>query len=145
MFFPDVSWSTSLHTVASRLGRFSRKPTLIPTTCTTLSPLKLCTRPPRLTCLRRLSPTPTPPPRTVGPIPKRRLPLCLVLEVSCLCGLLFSFFLYLFLVGSVQGLFSCFSISLRFREVSHVEGSSLTTSLRYQTFAFYEISKPKVD
>jgi hypothetical protein len=52
--------------------------------------------------------------------------------------LLFSFFLYLFLVGSVQGLFSCFSISLRFREV-------LPTSLRYQTSAFYEISKPKVD
>jgi hypothetical protein len=41
--------------------------------------------------------------------------------------------------------FHDFSFSLRFREVSHVEGSSLTTSLRYQTSAFYEISKPKVD
>ena len=36
------------------------------------------------------------------------------------------------LVGSVQGLFSCFSLSLRFPPASHVEGSSLTTSLRYQ-------------
>jgi len=35
-------------------------------------------------------------------------------------------------VGSVQGLFSCFSFSLRSLPVSHVEGSSLTTSLRYQ-------------
>ena len=57
----------------------------------------------------------------------------------------FSFFLYMFIVGSVQGLLSCFSFSLRFREVFHVEGSSLTTSLRYQTSAFYEISKPNVD
>ena len=57
----------------------------------------------------------------------------------------FSFFLYMFIVGSVQGLFSCFSFSLRFREVSHVEASSLTTSLRYQTSVFYEISMPNVD
>ena len=43
-----------------------------------------------------------------------------------------SSFLYIFIVGSVQGLFYDFSFSLRFLEVSHVEGSSLTTSLRYQ-------------
>ena len=36
------------------------------------------------------------------------------------------------LVGIVQGLFSCFSLSLWFSPTSHVEGSSLTTSLRYQ-------------
>ena len=36
------------------------------------------------------------------------------------------------LVGSVQGLLSCFSLSLWFSPTSHVEGSSLTTSLRYQ-------------
>ena len=34
------------------------------------------------------------------------------------------------LVGIVQGLFSCFSLSLWFSPTSHVEGSSLTTSLR---------------
>ena len=28
-------------------------------------------------------------------------------------------------------MFSCFSLSLRFPPVAHVEGSSLTTSLRY--------------
>ena len=78
-----------------------------------------------------------PPPRTLGPILKRRLPLSLVLEVSCLCGLLFPFFLlYMFIVGSVQGLFIFdFSSSLRFPEFSYVEGSSLTTSFRYQTFS----------
>ena len=32
--------------------------------------------------------------------------------------------------------FHDFSFSLRFLEFSHVEGSSLTTSLRYQTFLF---------
>ena len=32
--------------------------------------------------------------------------------------------------------FHDFSFSLRFLEVSHVGGSSLTTSLRYQTFLF---------
>jgi hypothetical protein len=57
----------------------------------------------------------------------------------------FSFFLSVFIVGTVQELLTCFSFSLRFREVSHVEGSSLTTSLRSQTSAFYEISKPNVD
>ena len=76
--------------------------------------------------------------RTVGPTLKRHLPLSPVLEVSCLCGLLFPFFLlYMFIVGSVQGFFSPdFSFSLRFLEVSHVEGSSLPTSLRYQIFLF---------
>jgi hypothetical protein len=39
-------------TVSSRLGRFSRTPTLIPTTCTTHSPFELFSRPPSLTCLR---------------------------------------------------------------------------------------------
>jgi hypothetical protein len=64
---------------------------------------------PSLTCLRRSSPTPTPPvpARTVGPTLKRHLPLSPVLEVSCLRGLLFPFFLlYMFIVGSVQGFFS---------------------------------------
>ena len=46
----------------------------------------------------------------------------------------------LFLMGSVQGLFSCFSLPLRFffcfPPASHVEGSSLTTSLRYQELRF---------
>jgi hypothetical protein len=79
-----------------------------------------------------------------SPTLKRRLPLSLVLEVSCLCGLLFSFLSLSISCGSVQGWFSCFSISFRFREVSHVEGSSLTTSICYQTYVFYEISKPKV-
>jgi hypothetical protein len=32
--------------------------------------------------------------------------------------------------------FHDFSFSLRFLEVSHVEGSSLTTSLRYQALLF---------
>ena len=49
----------------------------------------------------------------------------------------FSSFLYMFIVGSVQGLFYDFSFSLRFLEVSHVEGSSLT-SFRYQAlFSFF--------
>jgi len=49
----------------------------------------------------------------------------------------FSFFLYLFFVGSVQGFFHDFSFSLHFLEVSHVEGSSLTTSLRYQDLLYF--------
>ena len=44
------------------------------------------------------------------------------------------------LVGSVQGLFSCFPLSLRFPPASHLEGSSLTTSLRYQHFITYSES-----
>ena len=43
----------------------------------------------------------------------------------------FKFFSMSF-VGNVQGLFSCFSFSLRSLPGSHVEGSSLTTSLCYQ-------------
>ena len=54
----------------------------------------------------------------------------------------FSFFLYLFLWEAYR---DCFLFTFIFLAVSHVAGSSLTTSLRYQTFAFYEISKPKVD
>jgi hypothetical protein len=34
--------------------------------------------------------------------------------------------------GKRTGIVSCFSLSLRFPLASHVEGSSLTTSLRYQ-------------
>ena len=49
----------------------------------------------------------------------------------------FSFFLYLFFLWEAyRDRFHDFSFSLRFLEVSHVEGSSLTTSLRYQTFLF---------
>jgi hypothetical protein len=40
------------------------------------------------------------------------------------------------LVRSVQGLFSRFSLSLRYPPASHLEGSSLTTSLRYQDLHF---------
>jgi hypothetical protein len=55
-------------------------------------------------------------------------------------GYLF-FFFSLSLVGSVQGLFSCFPLSLRFPPASHVEGLSLTTSLRYQDLrSFFVIS-----
>ncbi len=80
-------------TVASRLGRFSRTPTLIPTTCTTHLPFELCSRPPSLTCLRRSSPTPTPPvpARTVGPTLKRPLPLSPVLLAYVVYCFLFFF------------------------------------------------------
>ena len=56
------------------------------------------------------------------------------------------FYSICFLWEAYRDCFYNFSFSLRFfLEVSHVEGSSLTTSPRYQTSAFYEISKPKVD
>jgi hypothetical protein len=57
------------------------------------------------------------------------------------------YFSICFLWEAYRDCFHNFSFSLRFffLEVSHVEGSSLTTSLHYQTSAFYEISKPKVD
>ena len=65
---------------------------------------------------------------TVAPTLKRPLHLPLIE---------FRYFLYMFIVGSVQGLFILdFSSSLRFLEFSDVEGSSLTTSFRYQTFLF---------
>ena len=49
----------------------------------------------------------------------------------------FSYFLYICLLREAyRDCFHDFSFSLRFLEVSHVEGSSLTTSLRYQTFLF---------
>ena len=64
---------------------------------------------------------------TVAPTLKRPLHLPLIK---------FHYFLYMFIVGSVQGLFIFdFSSSLRFLEFSYVEGSSLTTSFRYQTFS----------
>jgi hypothetical protein len=64
--------------------------------------------------------------------PQRRTPLMTSLPLFL--------FLSLFCVGSVQGLFSCFFLSLyvfylRFVtwRANHMEGSSLTTSLHYQT------------
>ena len=60
-------------------------------------------------------------------------PLSLILTLTLVRPEFFS----LSLVGSVQGLFSCFSLSLRFPPASHVEGSSLTTSLRYQDLSFF--------
>jgi len=79
---------------------------------------------------------------------KRRLTPRLVLDsLLFLAFVVFSlvFFSLCLLWEAYRDCFHDFSFSLRFREVSHVEGSSLTTSLRYQTSAFYEISKPKVD
>ena len=67
-----------------------------------------------------------------------RLPLTLMLLTSSLLSRILTLSLIrlksfsMLFVGSVQGLFSCFSFSLRSLPVSHVEGSSLTTSLRYQ-------------
>ena len=61
---------------------------------------------------------------TVAPTLKRPLHLPLIE---------FRYFLSMFTVGSVQGLFILdFSSSLRFVAFSDVEGSSLTTSLHYQ-------------
>jgi hypothetical protein len=59
-------------------------------------------------------------------------PLSLILTLTLVRPESFSFSL----VGRVQGLFSCFSLSLRFPFTSYVEGSSLTTSLRYQDLRF---------
>jgi hypothetical protein len=68
------------------------------------------------------------------------------LKTLTLLMIQFSYFLYICLLWEAyRDCFHDFSFSLRVLEVSHVEGSSLTTSLRYQTSAFYEISKPKVD
>ena len=62
----------------------------------------------------------------------------------------FSFFcLSVFLwkhTGIVFTIFTIFLFSLRFLKVSHVEGSSLTTSLRYQDLlSFFVISEPLQD
>jgi hypothetical protein len=62
-----------------------------------------------------------------------RIPLSLILTLTLVRPEFFSFSR----VGSVQGLVSCFSLSLRFPPASHVEGSSLTTSLRYQDLRFF--------
>ena len=63
-------------------------------------------------------------------------PLSLILTLTLVRP---EFFFSLSLVGSLPGLFSCFSLSLslRFPPASHVEGSSLTTSLRYQDLRFF--------
>ena len=97
----------------------------------TLSLFKLYTRPLRLTCLQRLSLTPI---------------LTASLKTLTLLMIQFSYFLYICLLWEAyRDCFHDFSFSFRVLEVSHVEGSSLTTSLPYQTSVFYEISKPKVD
>jgi len=122
------SWSTSSPTAVSRLHKFSRTPTLTPTTCAAGTPYALCSRKPTITYLPRSTPTPMATAPTVAPTLKRPLHLPLIK---------FRYFLYMFIVGSVQGLFIFdFSSSLRFLEFSYVEGSSLTTSFRYQTFLF---------
>ena len=118
-------WSTSLNNAASSLGGFSRPTTFLPTTCTTLSLFKLCTRPLRLTCLKQSSLTPTPLPRTLQMILKRRLTPRLVLDSLLFLAfvvLRFVFFLYMLLWETYRDCFHDFSFSLRFREVSHVEG-----------------------
>ena len=110
-------WSTSLNNAASSLGGFSRPTTFLPTTCTTISLIKLCTSPLRLPCLKRSSLTPTPPPRTLHMILKRRLTPRLVLD-----SLLFLAFVVLSLVffsicllwEAYRDYFHDFSFSLRF-------------------------------
>ena len=54
---------------------------------------------------------------------------------SVVCCFLF-FFSICLLWEAYRDFFPDFSFSLRFLEVSHVEGSSLPTSLRYQIFLF---------
>ena len=66
---------------------------------------------------------------------KRRLTPRLVLDSLLFLAfvvLRFVFFLYMLLWETYRDCFHDFSFSLRFLEVSHVEGSSLTTCLRYQ-------------
>ena len=73
-----------------------------------------------------------------------RLPLTpMILTRSLLSRILtlmlirFKFFSYMSFVGSVQGLFSCFSFSLRSLPVSHMEGSSLHNLSSLPGLAFF--------
>ena len=125
-----------LAAAVSRLSKFSGPLAFLPQTCMTLSLFKLCTRPLRLTCLQRLSLTPTLPPRILHMILKRRLTLILVLD---------SFFFFA-LVGACR---VCFFLSLFVSVLPRLLTWRACTwrarhsqpPLRYQTSAFYEISK----
>jgi len=63
---------------------------------------------------------------------RRQMILTRSLRILTLTLIKFSFFFLCFLWESYRDCFHDFSFSFRFLEVSHVEGSSLTTSLRYQ-------------
>jgi len=87
------------------------------TTCRMVMLLMLCSRLLSPSCLKQLPLTPTHLVRTL-------LSLTLKRQTSPMTSLVFFLFLYLFCVGSVQGLFSCFlSLYVFFVfEVSNVEG-----------------------
>jgi hypothetical protein len=102
-----LSCVTSWKPTTSSLSEFSGPATFLLTTCRMVMLLMLCSRLLYLSCLKQLPLTPTHLVRTLPWLTlKRQMP-------PMTSFVFFSFYIY-FCVGSVQGLFSCFSFSLRF-------------------------------